>query len=136
MHPYTIDTGIRKKILWWIFIVSIILSSVAIYYFFDNVLWRTKWFKKILNVPDLRGHWVGTLTSDTYQKTINMELDVKQTWSKISFVSTFPKSKSESNVASMFIKRDGIIKVGFGFINHSRELPHQYDILTIVIIIM
>ena len=27
----------------------------------------------------------------------------------------------------MFIKRDGIIKVGFGFINHSRELPHQYD---------
>ena len=56
-----------------------------------------------------------------------MELDVKQTWSKISFVSTFPKSRSESNVASMFIERDGIIKVGFGFINHSRELPHQYD---------
>ena len=118
MHPYTIDTGMRKKILWMIFIVSIILSSiltywlegsimsvrnwlqqfawisqivdicdgfgvttnfigvpflyVAIYYFFDNVLWRTKWFKKILNVPDLRGHWEGTLTSNTYQKTINM----------------------------------------------------------------
>ena len=32
MHPYTIDTGIRKKILWWIFIVSIILSSVLTYW--------------------------------------------------------------------------------------------------------
>ena len=56
-----------------------------------------------------------------------MDLNVEQTWSKISFVSTFPKSKSESNVASIFIERDGIIKVGFGFINHSRELLHQYD---------
>ena len=173
MHSYTIDTGIRKKILWVIFITSIILSSfltywlegsivnardwlqqfecirqildicdgfgvttnfigipflyAVIYYLFDNVLWRTKWLKKFLNVPDLRGHWVGTLTSNTYKKTINMKLDVKQTWSKISFVSTFPKSKSESNVAAMFIEKDGIIKIGFGFINHSRELPHQYD---------
>jgi len=56
-----------------------------------------------------------------------MSLDVVQTWSKISFVSTFPNSKSESNVASIFIERDGIMKVGFGFINHSRELQHQYD---------
>lgn len=173
MHPYTIDKDIRKKILWGIFIVSIILSSLltywleasitnaknilqqfeltrqivdicdgfgvttnfigvpflyaALYTLFDNVLWRTKWFKKFLNVPDLHGHWEGTLTSKTYQKTINMKLDVKQTWSKISFVSTFPKSKSESNVAAMFIEKDGIVKVGFGFINHSRELPHQYD---------
>lgn len=58
---------------------------------------------------------------------IYMDLDVVQTWNKISFVSTFPKSKSESNMASIFIERDRMVKVGFGFINRSRELPHQYD---------
>lgn len=98
-----------------------------IYWLFDNYIWKCKLLKKLLNVPDLNGHWEGNLTSVTYQTTIHMDLDVVQTWSKISFVSTFPKSKSESNVASIFIERDGIVKVGFGFINHSRELPHQYD---------
>ena len=98
-----------------------------IYWLFDNYIWKWKLLRKVLNVPDLNGHWEGNLTSATYQTTIHMDLDVVQTWSKISFVSTFPKSKSESNVASIFIERDGIVKVGFGFINHSRELPHQYD---------
>lgn len=97
------------------------------YWLFDNYIWKCKLLKKVLNVPDLNGHWEGNLTSATYQTTIHMDLDVEQTWSKISFVSTFPKSKSESNVASIFIERDGIVKVGFGFINRSRELPHQYD---------
>lgn len=98
-----------------------------IYKIFDNYTWKWKPLKKVLTVPDLNGHWEGELTSATYQTTIHMDLNIVQTWSKISFVSTFPKSKSESNVASIFIERDGIIKVGFGFINHSRELPHQYD---------
>lgn len=99
----------------------------VVYSLFDNFLWRTKPFKQIFNVPDLRGHWQGTLTSSTYKKTIQMDLYVKQKWSRISFISKFEKSTSTSNVASILINRDGIIKVGFGFINHSRELPHQYD---------
>lgn len=99
----------------------------ALYWAFDNFVWRWKIVKKFLNVPDLKGHWEGQLISTTYKKKLDMKLDVKQTWSKISFVSTFPKSKSESNTASIFIERDGIVKVGFGFINRSRELPHQYD---------
>ena len=98
-----------------------------IYWIFDNYAWKWKILRKFLGVPNLNGHWEGTLTSKTFQTTIDMSLDVVQTWSKISFVSSFPKSKSESNVASIFIERDGIMKVGFGFINHSRELQHQYD---------
>ena len=46
---------------------------------------------------------------------------------KINFYATFPESTSSSNVASIFIERDGKVTVGFGFINHSRELPQQYD---------
>lgn len=98
-----------------------------LYFLFTKYIWRWKCVNKILNVPDLNGHWTGKLTSVTFGSTIDMDLDIKQTWGKISFVSTFAQSKSESNTASVFIERDGIAKVGFGFINHSRELPHQYD---------
>lgn len=107
--------------------IGVTFLYALIYWAFDNYIWKWKPLRKVLNVPDLNGHWEGELTSTTYQMTIHMDLNVEQTWSKISFVSTFPKSKSESNVASIFIERDGIIKVGFGFINHSRELLHQYD---------
>ena len=107
--------------------IGVTFLYALIYGFFDNYIWKWKPLRKVLNVPDLNGHWEGELTSATYQTTIHMDLNIKQKWSKISFVSTFPKSKSESNVASIFIERDGIVKVGFGFINHSRELPHQYD---------
>lgn len=173
MHVYTIDNDLRRKVIVYIFVISIILSSLftrlfggmifgvkewlkqyqwvtellelcdsfgvttnvigipflygAIYWLFDNYIWKWKCLGKILNVPNLNGCWEGQLTSNTYGTTIKMKLNVVQTWSRISFVSSFPNSKSESNVASIFIERDGIVKVGFGFINHSRELSHQYD---------
>lgn len=173
MHPYTIDTGVRKKVIIYIFIFSIVLSSVltyfleagilstkawlqqfvwidqvlkicdtvgvttnfigvpflygVIYWIFDKYLWKQKIFKRFLNVPDLNGYWEGKLTSLTYQTTMDMKLEVKQQWSKINFYATFPESTSSSNVASIFIERDGKVTVGFGFINHSRELPQQYD---------
>lgn len=94
---------------------------------FDKYLWKQKIFKRFLNVPDLNGYWEGKLTSLTYQTTMDMKLEVKQQWSKINFYATFPESTSSSNVASIFIERDGKVTVGFGFINHSRELPQQYD---------
>ena len=28
---------------------------------------------------------------------------------------------------AIFVKRDGIVRVGFGFFNRSREFQHQYD---------
>lgn len=97
------------------------------YILFDKYIWKTRIMRNILNMPNLNGNWKGTLYSITQRKNINMELDIKQTWSKISFITTFPKSRSESNMANMWIERDGITKVGFGFFNRSREMQHQYD---------
>ncbi len=59
-----------------------------------------------------------------------MKLTIKQTWRKISFVASFPdtNSKSESNCASFFIETNGDKKIGFGFVNRSREVSaQQYD---------
>lgn len=166
MHPYTIDTGARKKVILIIFIFSIILSSVltyfleggilsakawlqqfdwidqvlkicdavgvttnfigipflfgVMYWLFDKYFWKWKILKRFLNVPDLNGHWEGKLTSVTQQTIMDMKLEVKQQWSKINYYATFPKSTSSSNVASIFIERDGKITVGFGFIKIGR----------------
>ena len=84
-------------------------------------------YEKYFKYTNLNGHWEGSLHSATQRTNIDMKLDIKQTWSKISFISTFPKSRSESNMANMWIERGGITKVGFGFFNRSRELQHQYD---------
>ena len=38
MHPYTIDTGVRKKVIIYIFIFSIVLSSVLTYFLEAGIL--------------------------------------------------------------------------------------------------
>ena len=96
------------------------------YKFFDKYIWKTRIMRNILNIPNLNGYWEGTLHSVTQRKNIDMKLEIKQTWSKISFITTFSKSRSESNMANIWIE-SGIPKVGFGFFNRSRELQHQYD---------
>lgn len=82
-----------------------------------------------------RKDWLAFICTDTslseeeiiriYGKRWKIEVFFKTC--KINFYATFPESTSSSNVASIFIERDGKVTVGFGFINHSRELPQQYD---------
>lgn len=107
--------------------IGIPFLYAILYYAFDKKMWKWKFIRKIYGIPDLNGKWEGKLNSSYSDVDIKMNLEVEQTWSQISFVSTYPKSRSESNTASFFLASGGIMKVGFGFINHSRELPHQYD---------
>ena len=98
---------------------------------FDKKLWKIKCINDWLGVPDLNGTWSGTATSSYRGNSkYSMKLKIKQTWNKISFIAVFPDthSKSESNCASFFIESNGDKKIGFGFINRSREVnSQQYD---------
>lgn len=85
---------------------------------------------KILGIPNLNGEWTGKANSSLGNTEYTMNLKVEQTWSKISFIATFPdtNSKSESNCASFFVEANGDKKIGFGFVNRSREInSQQYD---------
>lgn len=111
-----------------------ILSAPAIYailyLLFDKKLWKTKYMLKILGIPNLNGEWTGKANSSLGNTEYTMNLKVEQTWSKISFIATFPdtNSKSESNCASFFVEANGDKKIGFGFVNRSREInSQQYD---------
>lgn len=111
-----------------------IISAPAIYailyWWFDKKLWKTKYINKVLQIPDLTGEWTGKAKSSFDNKEYTMNLIIKQTWSKISFIASFPdtNSKSESNCASFFIETNGDKKIGFGFVNRSRKVnAQQYD---------
>lgn len=180
MHSYTIDTDARKKVIIYIFILSILLSTLCTYCLegeisniknwlnqiewanqllkicdafgittnligipfvfkimyscFDKHIWKCKIFQCLHNVPDLNGRWKGQLTSITQDTTIDMYLDIKQQWSKVNFYATFPNSTSKSNFASIIINQSGKAIIGFGYINYSRELPHQYDGYNILVL--
>ncbi len=176
MHSYSIDNNVRGKFLIYIFIFSILVSTVLtalfsnvfqsilnwlisingisvllneceklgvtvnfigvpfiywiLFYFFDKCIWKIPVIAKLHNVPDINGTWSGSLISSLNDKEIRMEMVVVQTWSKIKFISKFPdtNSKSESNNAAIYIESIGDMKVGFGFVNRSRQVnAQQYD---------
>ena len=119
-------------------IISTPTIYALLYILFDNVLWKVKWINKFLGIPNLNGVWKGKAKSSFDEsKEYSMELTVKQTWSKISFVSEFldTNSKSQSNSAAFFIEANGDNKIGFSFVNNSREVNSQqyegYNILEI-----
>ena len=67
-----------------------------------------------------------------------MKLDVIQTWSEISFRSTFPKSTSSSNTAAIHMEDNRGVSIYFGFHNNSTDIEtgmqsyDGYNILTMV----
>ncbi len=111
--------------------IGVPILYTIIYLLFDHILWKKKCIIKWLKIPNLNGEWVGKLKSSfCNEDLITMEMKINQTWSKIKFVSRFPdtNSKSESDSATIFIESNGDIKVGFAFINRSKEVhSQQYD---------
>lgn len=100
--------------------LSISISSLSltifgfIYYLFDNYLWDFKIIRLALGVkvPNLSGEWKGEFVS-SYQARDDgtggvkgeVQIKIKQTWSKISICSNNPgSSKSYSHIAGIFLK--------------------------------
>ena len=113
-------------------IVYWVLSSV-----FNKWLWRFKLLNILLGVPNLNGIWQGSLHSSHDDMDYDMELEIKQTWTKIQCKSNFESSQSFSNVAALY--SDGIEGdvLYFGFHNQSNDVKNgipQYDGYNILIL--
>jgi len=101
-----------------------------LYWGYDKCIWKLPAIRLLHRIPDLNGKWEGTLISAYNNQSIKMNMEITQTWSKVSFISRYPETKtvSESNTGSILIERDGILKIGFGFINRARHIKaHMYD---------
>ena len=115
-------------------IVPSIISASVIYkvllYLFDRFLWKFKPLNLILGIPDLNGKWTGTLQSSFDDKSYDMILEIKQTWTKIQCKSSFDKSSSNSKIASIYLNDPESPVLYFSFHNQSQDLEtrsQQYD---------
>lgn len=107
-------------------------------FFYDKCIWKLfKWWH---HIPNLEGKWEGSLISSFNEKRIPMEMEIKQTWSKISFKSTFPKTESSSysNVAAIYVDGNNGTEIYFGFKNDSDSIAdglqsyNGYNILRLI----
>lgn len=121
-----------------IFGIPFLYAVISLLY--DKWIWKWSLLRRWHNIPDLNGKWEGSLTSSYNGKTIPMEMDIEQTWSGISFKSTFPQtnSNSYSNVAAIYVDGNNGIEISFAFKNDSYSVPDKiqsyngYNILKLV----
>ncbi len=120
-----------------------VLSTAFIYWLFswlfNKFIWKCSLIKKWHGIPNLNGEWTGSLNTSYHHSPIDMNMTIKQTWSEISFKSTFPttQSKSYSNVAAIYMDDLRGLSIYFGFINESSCLEtklqryYGYNILSL-----
>lgn len=112
-------------------IIGIPFIYKCLYTWFDKLLWRTRFIRGFVGIPDLNGTWEGVLKSSFEGgKKICMTLEIEQTWTKIRCDANFEKSSSKSNMASVFSDdyKSGVLS--FAFVNNSKDLnteTQKYD---------
>jgi hypothetical protein len=94
---------------------------IAIYILFDRYLWKLRWLRTFLLVPDLNGKWEcsGQTTLKNAVPATNKwigEITITQSWSKILVHLKTDNSKSKSISASLFHE------IGVGY-----RLLYQYN---------
>lgn len=152
MHSYQIDVDKRNKPLWILMGVATLITTalsgwlntllahpaikcfvpvpsaflifMIIYWIFDNCLWRwepIRWFFGI-SEPNLSGTWKGKLKSNTHKKEIDITLNIKQCWSKLSVTICFDKSVSSSFSAAILCSKSlPVLIYNYDNTPHDRE---------------
>lgn len=106
-----------------------IASSIVVFgvMFFDSFMWR--WLPySITHVPNLRGTWQAELNSSHKEngKAVKLTcyLAIRQTYSKITVEVIFPKSESESTVASL-VKDSGTTELWYSYRSKAHSLSRK-----------
>lgn len=152
MHSYQIDVDKRNKPLWALMGLATVVTAALVgninnldihpavksfvpapsaffifllgYWLFDNWLWRWlpfRWFFGI-SEPNLSGAWRGKLKSNTYNKEMEVMLNIKQRWSKVSIAISFDRSTSCSfSAAILCSKALPVLLYNYDNTPHERE---------------
>lgn len=99
-----------------------ILIYKTLFFLFDKYLWKLSCINKWIGIPNLNGSYKGILISSfNKEKQIEMELCISQTFTHISFVSTFGDSSSNSSLARILRDNDLITCLDFIYENQSDD---------------
>lgn len=133
MHNYATNSPIRHKLMFGIAVIAVVLagaigfaltqlnqawglqiggvSSMALFgilfLVFDRYLWRIRFLRAALMVPDLNGKWIcdgRTISKDGENTNIawSAQIIINQSWSRISIVLKTSQSSSRSIAASLY----------------------------------
>lgn len=105
---------------------TVLAIFTFLYWLFSKHLWKNCLISKLHNIPDLSGKWNGTLTSSYTDNNgnptiLNINVQIKQTWDKISIKCEFPQSSSNSKAASLYIDENQGDILTFTYINDANE---------------
>jgi hypothetical protein len=154
MHPYATDSPANPKLLAGLALVAAAASALVgtavasvnstlgwnigglsamscfglLYLLFDRSLWKLKWVRRFLLVPDLNGEWrcsgvtvskAGTEKSEPWNGTVR----IRQSWSRMAIVLSTEHSSSRSIAASVYRDSSG----GFRLIYHYDNDPNPQE---------
>lgn len=150
MHPYAIDTPKRDQVTvtlmflsiaiglglhlwiqeqqwdipWWIDVPSVFAVFGLLVYMFDQVVWRVLpgWVKRYLGIPDLNGTWRGVLktTYDEFKHEHQVEVEIEQTWRRISIRLKANHSSSRSLTATITTNQSKCSTLSYEYWNEPR----------------
>lgn len=107
--------------------ITVVTTFGITTWIFNNYLWKTKVFLKILGLPNLNGTWEGVLEStykgeDGLRVKTDMVLTIEQTFEKMSCTSKFPKSESFGDVICLDMESPEGIVLKFTYMNKSNDI--------------
>lgn len=107
--------------------ITVVTIFGIITWIFNNYIWKTKVFLKILGLPNLNGTWEGVLESsyqgeDRQRIKTGMALTIKQTFEKMSCTSIFQKSESFGDIICLDTESSEGIVLKFTYNNKSKDI--------------
>lgn len=149
MHPYVTDSRNSSRIVfflfmlsvgvawtyvwfsnkfgwslpWWLEAPSILTVFGLLYWLFDTRLWRNKWIRPLIAVPDLNGSWSGNLTSsgNGHTTATSVQVTIQQSWTEILICLETTTSVSHSFSASLFSKRENVPFLCYQYLNRPKN---------------
>lgn len=106
---------------WWIEIPSVLGAYGLVVAAYDGNLWR-----HLSNIPDLRGTWVGEVSSnfDGQHKTICVAR-IQQTWTRISIELETDQSMSRTTMAALFQGIPGEKGLNYEYLSEPKGLATE-----------
>lgn len=153
MHSYSIDSDIRKKVYFGIFVIAMAIPAVfekirmltglpdylavplsfstifgALYFIFNCFLW--KYFSWLTSIPNLAGEWVASGKSSYTDPVTNenvtfvMAITIRQNFSEMEIFTETAESTSRSTMAGFF-SRHAIPLFRYSFENTPKNMANQ-----------
>ena len=125
--------ALTVEIPWWLDTPASVGFAGLLYQLLDRRFWHVRGIIDMLQVPDFRGSWAGSLKTshDDFAEPHEVRLEIFQTWSRMLVTLENPKTKSRSHSLGGYVVDlgDGTFELVYTFQNEpSRSGPSPLQI--------